>query len=289
MKKKVISMIMAAALAVGMAACGSAGTENDAAEAESNAATGNDTEAGSDAAEAVDLLAQIQEKGEITVAMEGTWAPWTYHDEEGNLVGYDVEVAKKIAEKLGVEANFVEGEWDGLLAGIDSGRYDIMVNGVEYTEERAQKYDFSEPYGYIKTALVVKSDNDEIKNFEDLEGKSTANSIASTYMTLAESYGATATGVDTLDQTMDMVLSGRVDATLNAEVSVYDYLNVHPDAEIKVVALTDEASNVVIPMRKGAETASLREAIDEAIKELRDSGELSEISEKYFGTDISAE
>lgn len=284
MKKKLLSTMLAAMLAVTMLQAAACGEENtDTVESADN------TQTEEESATEGDLLAQIQEKGEITVAMEGTWAPWTYHDEEGKLVGYDVEVAEKIAEKLGVEANFIEGEWDGLLAGIDAGRYDIMVNGVEYTEERAEKYDFSDPYGYIRTALVVSSDNEEIKSFKDLEGKSTANSIASTYMTLAESYGATATGVDTLDQTMDMVLSGRVDATLNAEVSVYDYLNVHPDAKIKVVALTDEASNVVIPMRKGEETASLREAINQAIKELRESGELSELSEKYFGTDISAE
>lgn len=234
-----------------------------------------------------DLLSKIQEKGEIVVAMEGTWAPWTYHDEDGNLVGYDVEVAQKIAEKLGVKATFVEGEWDGLFAGLDAERYDIVVNGVEVTDERAEKYDFSEPYCYIRTALIVKSDNEEIKTFADLNGKTTANSIASTYMTLAESYGATATGVDSLDQTLDLVLSGRVDATLNAEVSFYDYMKVHPDAQLKVAALTEEASLVSIPIRKGAENASLREAIDTAIKELRESGELSEISVKYFGSDIA--
>lgn len=289
MKKKVLSSMLAAMMVVSMLGVAACGSDSD------NTTTNGDNLEKQDSTETAesndsadgDLLAQILEKGEITIAMEGTWAPWTYHDEEDNLVGFDVEVAQRIADKLGVEANFVEGEWDGLLAGIDSGRYDIMVNGVEYTEERAEKYDFSEPYGYIRTALVVSADNEDIQSFEDLDGKTTANSIASTYMTLAESYGATATGVDTLDQTMDMVLSGRADATLNAEVSVYDYLSVHPDAEIKIVDLTEEASNVVIPMRKGDETASLREAINEAIAELRESGELSEISKKYFGTDIS--
>lgn len=90
-----------------------------------------------------DHLARIQSKGSITIAMEGTWAPWTYHDENDQLVGYDVEVSQKIAEKLGVTVNFVEGEWDGLLAGLDDGRYDLMVNGVGITPERQEKYDFS--------------------------------------------------------------------------------------------------------------------------------------------------
>ena len=239
-------------------------------------------------AEEGDLLARIQQKGEIVVATEGTWAPWTYHDEDGTLVGFDVEVAQAIAEKLGVTASFAETEWDGIFAGLDSGRYDIAANGVEITEERADKYDFTTPYGYIRTALIVRGDNTDITCFEDLDGKNTANSIASTYMTLAESYGATAVGVDTLDQTIQMVLSGRADATLNAEVSFYDYMNAHPNADLKVVALTDEASRVAIPVRKDDDCATLLAAINRAIGELYDEGELSRISEKYFGKDITA-
>ena len=240
------------------------------------------------AAEEGDLLAQIQSRGEIVVATEGAWAPWTYHDEENQLVGFDVEVARAIAQKLGVTATFVETEWDGIFAGLDAGRYDIAANGVEITDERALKYDFTVPYGYIRTALIVRGDNEEIQSFEDLAGKHTANSIASTYMTLAESYGATAAGVDTLDQTLEMVLSGRADATLNAEVSFYDYMRVHPDANLKVVALTDEASRVAIPLRKGEETASLLAAINDAIVQLQQEGELARISELYFGRDITA-
>jgi cystine transport system substrate-binding protein len=239
-------------------------------------------------ASAEDLLSRIKDRGEIVIATEGTWAPWTYHDEDDRLVGFDVEVATKIAEKLGVKATFVECAWDSIFAGLDSERYDIAANGIEVTDERSEKYDFTTPYGYIRTALIVRNDNEEIAAFEDLDGKDTANSIASTYMTLAESYGATAIGVDTLDQTLEMVLTGRADATLNAEVSFYDYMKVHPEAELKVVALTDEASLVSIPVRKGEDSAALLEAIDQAIAELAESGELAEISEKYFGTDITA-
>ena len=239
------------------------------------------------AEESKDQLARIQEKGEIVIATEGTWAPWTYTDENGNLVGFDVEIATAIAEKLGVKATFVTVEWDGILAGIDSGRYDIAANGIDVTEQRSEKYNFSTPYAYNRTALVVRGDNEDIKSFEDLKGKKTTNSIASTYMTLAESYGATAIGVDTLDQTLRMVLTGRADATLNAEVSFYDYMRVHPDAQLKVVALTEEASRVALPIRKGAENASLLAAINQAIDELQAEGELSRISEKYFGKDIT--
>ncbi len=235
-----------------------------------------------------DLLKKIQKKGEITVAMEGTWAPWTYHDENDNLVGYDVEVAQKIAEKLGVKVSFVEGEWDGLLAGLDAGRYDIMVNGVDITEERGEKYDFSIPYAFNRTAVIVSGDNTEIQSLEDLKDKSTANTISSTYAALAERYGAKVTGVDDLNQTFELLLAGRIDATLNAEVTFYDYLSQHPDANVRIAALTEDATQVAIPMRKGEETAALREAIDQALQELHDDGTLKALSEKYFGTDISS-
>lgn len=256
-----------------------AGEQNkEAAPADSGEQTGEGTE---------DQLAQIQKKGELVVAMEGTWSPWTYHDESDQLVGYDVEVANLIAEKLGVKAVFVEGEWDGLFAGLDAGRYDIVINGVEITEERGEKYDFTDPYAYIRTAIVVNGSNDEIQSFEDLNGKNTANTISSTYAELAESYGATVTGVDDLNQTFELLLSGRIDATLNAELTYYDYMKAHPDRDLKIAALTEEASLVSIPLRKGAQSESLREAINRAIAEISESGELAKLSEKYFGSDIS--
>jgi len=234
-----------------------------------------------------DQLARIKEKGEIVIAMEGTWAPWTYHDENDKLVGFDVEVSEAIAKELGVKASFIEGEWDGLFAGLDNNRYDLVVNGVDVTDERKEKYDFSDPYCFIRTALIVADDNNDITSFEDLKGKTTANSINSTYMLLAEDYGATVSGVDSLDETMQMVLSGRVDATLNAEVSYYDYVSVHPEAGLKVACLTDEANLVAIPMRKGEDSASLREAINAAIEKLQNDGTFDKISEKYFGSDIT--
>ena len=234
-----------------------------------------------------DQLDEIKAAGKIRIAMEGTWAPWTYHDENDKLVGYDVEVGEAIAKKLGVKAEFYEGEWDGLFAGLDGGRYDVIINGVDWTEERAKKYDFSDPYLYIHTVVIAKSDNDTIHSFEDLKDKKTANSLESTYMLIAEQYGAEVLGVDSLEETINMVLAGRVDATLNAEVSFDDYMTVHPDAALKVVATSEDASNVVIPFKKGDASASFREAVSKAIKELHEDGTLSALSEKYFGKDYT--
>lgn len=234
-----------------------------------------------------DLLAQIKERGSIIVAMEGTWAPWTYHDEDDNLVGYDVEVAQNIAEKLGVEVEFIEGAWDGLLAGLDAGRYDIMVNGVGVTEERAEKYNFSTPYAYNKTAVIVRGDYDEISSMEDLKGKKTANTISSTYAAQAEAYGATVTGVDDLNQTIELLLSKRIDATLNAEVVFNDYKKEHPEADVKIATYSDQVEEIAIPIRKGDDTVTLLDAVNDALDEMAKDGTLTELSEKYFGMDIS--
>ncbi len=310
-RKAVTAVITAVTLMSVLAGCGSAsgtaqsasGEAGTASTAEENTAEETQTAASEKATEAADdidsamsytdadgLLKEVLEKGKLVAGMEGDWAPWSYHDTDTDeVIGFDADTARAIGEKLGVEVEIVEAPWESLFAGLDDGRYDIVVNGVEITDERSEKYDFSEPYAYIHTALVVRGDNEDIKSFEDLKGKKTVNSIGSTYMELAESYGASAAGVSTLNDTIQNVIDGRADATLNADVSIYDYLNQQSDANIKIVASTEEASHVAIPIRKGEETASFEQAVNEAIKELKEDGTLAALSEKYFGSDVTAE
>ena len=238
-------------------------------------------------AEGQDALAKIKERGTLIVGMEGNWSPWTYHDEKTNeLTGLEVDIANLIAEGLGVKAEFQEAPWDALLAGVDAGRFDIICNGVGYTEERAKSYSFTTPYVYSNKVLVVAADNVEIKTVDDLKGKKTANSASSTYAALAEEYGATLVPVDTLGETMDMLVQGRVDATLNAQVSIVDYLREHPDAKIKTVQVL-AGDPVAYPLHKGEEYQSLVDAINEILEAARQDGRLAEISIKYFGVDTT--
>ncbi len=235
-----------------------------------------------------DLLNRIKSKGEIVIATEGTWSPWTYHDENDKLIGFDVEVAEGIAKKLGVKAHFVESEWDGIFAGIDSSRYDISLNGIEITEERQKKYNFSSPYGYIHTAIITRQDTNDIQDFQALKGRKTANSLGSTYADLAESYGAKVSTIDSFEETILLLTQGRIDATLNADASFYDYMKVHPDTKVKITCLSPDASQIAAIIRKNPDCESLLTAINKALEELAQEGEISRISKKYFGSDISS-
>ena len=238
------------------------------------------------AAEEKDLLARIQEKGTLVIATEGTWSPWTYHDENDALTGFDVEVGALIAKGLGVEPVFMETDWSAILAGVDSGRFDIACNGVDYTEERAEKYDFTDPYVYNEMVLVVRADDEEIKDFADLNGKTTANSPNSTYAQRAEQEGASVVDVEALAETMALLQQGRVDATINAKGSVDEYLAEHPEAKIKI-ACAAPGLPVCFPLRKGDDSATLLAAINDILAQAREDGTLAALSEKYFGTDLT--
>ena len=197
MKKKwTMALTVLVLFAVLLSGCGgssgSSGSSNASGSSDaSGSPSSNNGDVGASAEQepAGDLLDKITEAGVLVIGTEGTYAPNSYHDEDGNLTGFDVEVARAIAGKLGVEAQFVEAEWDSLFASMDSGRVDVVINEVEYSEARAEKYDFSAPYTYVHGALLVAEDNGDITSFDDLKGKKAAQNLTSSWGQLAESYG----------------------------------------------------------------------------------------------------
>lgn len=230
-------------------------------------------------------LEQIKAAGVFKIGTEGTYAPFTYHDADGKLVGFDVEIGQAIAERLGVKAEFLEGKWDGLIAGIDAKRYDAVINQVGITDARKQKYDFSEPYIASKAVLIVKGDNEEIKGFADLKGKKSAQSLTSNFGKLAESSGAELVGTDGFDQSIQLVLNGRADATINDSLSFYDFKKHKPDANVKIAAEQENADYSGVIVRKGE--TDLVTAINAALETIKTDGTYQKISEKYFGQDVS--
>ena len=230
-------------------------------------------------------LDEIKSAGTLRIGTEGTYAPFTYHDAAGDLVGFDVEIGRAVAKHLGVEAEFVEGPWDGLIAGVDANRYDVVINQVGITEERQAKYDFSEPYIASKAALVVRGDNTDITSFESLAGKTSAQSLTSNFGKLAQEYGAELVGTEGFDQSIALVIQGRADATINDSLSFFDFKKQQPDADVKVVATAADADFSGVLLAKGK--PELLAAINEALTAIKADGTYAEISQKYFGEDVS--
>ena len=230
-------------------------------------------------------LAAIKAAGVIRIGTEGTYAPFTFHDASGALLGFDVDVGRAVAERLGVKANFVEGKWDGLIAGLDADRYDLVINEVTITDARKAKYDFSDPYIVSKAALIVRSDNDTIKAFSDLKGKSSAHTLSSNYAKLAQSLGARLIGTDGFDQSVALVVAGRADATINDTLSYLDFKKHKPDAAVKIAAEQSDAEQEGIIMPKGH--PNLLQAVDKALADMKKDGSYAAISQKYFGDDVS--
>lgn len=260
---------------------GSAATVESTKAEETTAATEANTEN-----EADDELAQIQKNGVLRVGVEGTYPPMTYHDEDGKLTGFDVEVAEKIAEKLGVTAEFTESGWDSLLAGIDSGRLDTVINAVSITDEREIKYDFAGPYFYITQQIVVAADDDSITDMDSLKGKKVANTVTTAYMDILEEAGAELVPISTAEEAASLITSGRADFTTFNSVVFNEYLIQHPEAGLKAAFdIPDVIDTYAVPVKKGE--TRLHDAIQQALDELSQEGVLTELSIEYFGKDFT--
>ncbi|HUH40542.1 MAG TPA: amino acid ABC transporter substrate-binding protein [Castellaniella sp.] len=236
---------------------------------------------------ATDDLAAIQKAGTLRIGTEGTYAPFSYHNSSNELVGFDVDIGRAVAKQLGVKPDFIEGKWDGLIAGLNANRYDVVINQVGITPERQAKFDFSKPYISSKAVLIVRSDNDNIKNFDDIKGKRSANTLTSNFGKLAQQHGAEVVPVQGFNEAISLLTTGRVDATINDYLSFLDFKKQQPQAAVKVVASDDSAeySQSGVLMRK--DQTALREAIDQALAAIKTDGTYQAISERYFGVDVS--
>lgn len=271
--RRLLTTAAAAALLVSTAACSADDT----------------TEAGDDAEEepAPGLtLEDVQEEGVLTVGTEGTYRPFSYHEGgSGELTGYDVEVVTAVAEKLGVDVHFEETQWDAMFAGLESARFDVIANQVSITEDRLETYLFSEPYTVSNGVIVTLADNDEISSFEDLDGKTTAQSLTSNWYNVAVEAGADVESVEGWAQSVTLLEQGRVDATINDKLTYLDYQATEDNENLAIAAETEDQSQAALTFRQGSE--SLVEAVDEALAELAEEGTLTEISEEYFDADVS--
>ncbi|WP_061962550.1 transporter substrate-binding domain-containing protein [Demequina flava] len=264
------------ASALALTACSTDGGDTETS-ADATGATGTDTS-----------LTDVQDAGVIVVGTEGTYRPFTFHaDGTGDLTGYDVEVARAVAEELGVDVEFEETQWDALLTGLEAGRFDTVANQVGITPEREEVYEFSAPYTFSNGVVVVRDDYEEITTWDDIEGKTLAQSLTSSYGTLAKESGANIEAIEGWAQSIELLNQGRVDATINDKLTWLDY-KVDTGAEgLKVALETEDGSRSAFAFTGG--DSELADAVTEALDTLASDGTLAELSGEFFGDNVSVE
>ncbi len=271
MKKK-LSVLLGLTLAAtaALAGCGSSGTTS-----ESTTAASSDS-----------LWESIQSSGKIVVGTETAYSPYAYRDTDGNLTGFDVEVAEAIYGKMGLEIEWMDTGWDSLIASLDANKCDVVMDQIAITEERQEKYIFSEPYTYTYGGLLTTKDSG-ITSLEDIEGKKCAETATSNWNALVQELGGEIVETTGFQNSVQLVEQGRAEALVIENLTELDYLNNNPDSKLVIVDTTDEPVLTAVMMRQGSD--QLQTEINKAIKELQEDGTLAEISEKYFGEDVTTE
>ena len=239
---------------------------------------------------------RVQDAGVIRVGLDDAYEPMGFHDPETDeLTGFEIEMAKMIGEKLGIEFEFVPYDWNGIVPGLQSGHFDVIISGMNMWASRKEQVDFV-PYGIASQVIVVRSyyeDADSIKTIEDLKDKTVGSQTGSTGAKNVTSYGfEDGKNLLTYAQFPAAVLdlqSGRLDAIV---IDNFGAATVVANGEYKIVGepveekgADDDAAKIGIAVRK--EDKELQEKLQGAVNELLSDGSLKALSEKWIGIDIT--
>lgn len=220
----------------------------------------------------------------LKVGTEGTYSPFSFQGTDGKITGYDIEIAEAVGTKLGKKVEFVQTPWDAIFAGLEAKRFDLVANQVTINDERKAKYDLSEPYTVSEGVIVTRADDNTITTVADLKGKTTAQSATSNWATVARDAGANVEAVEGFVQAIQLLKDGRIDATVNDTLAVGEYQKQSNDTSVKIAGTTGDTSEQAFAARKDS---GLIPDVNRALDELRAEGKLKEISDKYFGSDVS--
>ncbi|WP_273852541.1 transporter substrate-binding domain-containing protein [Guptibacillus spartinae] len=260
-KKWMVGLVLALTLTV-LAACGS------------NENTENGEEGSSD------------EQETLLIGTEATYPPFSYRDDNNEITGYDVEVAREVADRIGMKAEFKAIEWKGLLSSLETERIDMVANQVTITDDRKEQFDFTEPYTYSGGQVIVNENNEDIKGIEDLEGKTVGTTQGSNYAQAAEEAGAETKIYKGANQVLtDLSNERNIDAAMNDRLFILTELP-EQDYKVKGVGETFNKTEMAFALPKGND--DLIKKINDALKEMKEDGTLADISKEYFdGENVS--
>lgn len=269
MKKRVLSMLLGMAMIAAMlVGCGSSGSESSS--DESSAGT--------------------SEEKVIKVGCEATTPGWIQTDEDGKLSGYDYDVWQEIGKRTGYEIDYQVMEWDGMWVMLDDNRLDSVGEQISYTDERAEKYNLSDPYAYNIYSLLCAADNEALQSMDDLKTGMTISCETNTSDELILDAINTEYGIE-LEPTyydgmsVQDVALGRCDLWPRAYTSCVT--TVKEVDNLKILGNTNVVESNVYPFAKTERGEELCKMVSETLNEMRDDGTLKELSEKWFETDIT--
>ena len=284
--KKIISALIIGALSASLlAGCGSSSSSTTAASSASSAASTSSASSAEASGESLTI-----KDGVLMVGSEIGYPPMEYFDEDGaTMIGFDMELAQALADELGLELEIVDTAWDGIFAGVDTDKYDVILSSVSWTEGRNENYLLSEPYIANAPVLVVPNDS-TIADVADLEGQSVSVQMETTADYLMQEYCSAYSGTMDFDlrqyekviNAFDELKAGRVQACCTDSVVAAYYLG-DEATNYKTVWQAEETEPICMCLKKGND--SLKDALEGALQTLRDNGTLAEISVKYFGSD----
>jgi len=234
-----------------------------------------------------DELQSIKDKGTISVGLEGTYPPFSFVGDDGQLTGFEVEFSQALAKELGVKVKLQTTKWDGLLAALESKRLDAVINQVTISDERKKKYDFSQPYTVSGIqALTQKKDAGAITSAKDLTGKKVGLGLGTNYeQWLKENVpGAIIKTYDDDPTKYQDLRVGRIDAILVDRLAAFELVSKTNDT-LALAGPAFSRQEAGVTLRKGE--PELLDAINKAIDKLRADGTLAKLSQKYFHADVT--
>ncbi|MGC3872630.1 amino acid ABC transporter substrate-binding protein [Halomonas sp. GXIMD04776] len=223
----------------------------------------------------------------LKVGMSGKYFPFTFVEQD-KLKGFEVDVMDAVAKRLGIDVDYVTANFSGLFGMLESGRIDTIANQITITDERQQKYVFTQPYVYDGAQVVVKRGNESIDGVEDLRGKTVAVNLGSNYeQLLRELPYSDEIDIRTYESNIEQDTAlGRVDAFVMDRVSASQVIKEKPLPLALAGKPFSEIRNA-LPFRDDEEGRKLRDRVNQALTELQEEGALSDISQEWFGSDIT--
>lgn len=247
-----------------------------------------------EAAESTESVESTPEVTTVQVGTMGTYNPFTYYDENNHLTGYDIEVVRKVEETdPTLHFEFTTGDWESLYPGLDSDKYQMLANQIAASDEKREKYYFTN-YSYHECVgqIIVAGSNNDINSLSDLEGKTVGLTVGDSFFNSPiekynEEHGNPINVVyyqEDITTILQDIVNGRVDATVNDPTVAISKAQTQ-GLDVKPVGDPLATTPVYFVFKKDEAGEQLRDRVDAALKKLIDSGELSELSTQWFGTD----